>query len=87
MDSCHADAGTSESFEVRLPETISLPPHAVCYACDLHVANTFTNVDSSNNMFYWLENGVAVGGTIMNKLMVTSQNMNRNRWQENCRQI
>ena len=74
VDSRHADAGTSESFEVSLPETISLPQHAVCYVCDLQVTNSFTTVDSSNNNFYWLENGFIVSGTIMNKITLTSQN-------------
>ena len=74
VDSRHADAGTSESFEVSLPETVSLPQHAVCYVCDLQLTNTFTTVDSSNNQFYWLENGVVVSGTIMNKITLTSQN-------------
>ena len=41
VDSRHADAGTSESFEITLPETLSLPQQAVCYVCDLQVTNTF----------------------------------------------
>ena len=74
VDSRHADAGTSESFEVSLPETSSLPQHAVCYVCDLQVTNTFTTVDTPNNQFYWLENGFIVSGTIMNRITLASQN-------------
>ena len=73
VDSRHADAGTSESLEVSLPETVSLPQHAVCYVCDLPLTNTFTTVYSSNNQVYWLENGVVVSGTIMNKIPPTRQ--------------
>ena len=73
VDSRHAYAGTSENFEISLPETISLPQHAVCYVCDLQLTNTFTSVDNSNNQFYWLENGFVVDGTIMNKLTLASQ--------------
>ena len=74
VDSRHADNGTSESFEVSLPETLSLPQHAVCYVCDLQITNSFTTVDSSNNNFYWLENGFVVSGTIMNKITLDSRN-------------
>ena len=56
VDSRHASAGTSSSFEISLPETLSSPHNAVCYVCDLQVTNTFSNVDPSRNVFYWLEN-------------------------------
>ena len=45
VDSRHADFGNSNSFEIRLPEAISLPYNAVCYVCDLQVTNTFSSVD------------------------------------------
>ena len=57
VDSRHADAGTSSSFEISLPETLSPPHDAVCYMCDLQVTNTFSTVDPSRNTFYWIENG------------------------------
>ena len=56
VDSRHADAGTSSSFEISLPETLSLPHDAVCYVCDLQITNTFSTVDPSRNTFYWIEN-------------------------------
>ena len=56
VDSRHADAGTNSSFEISLPETLSLPHDAVCYVCDLQVTNTFSTVDPSKNTFYWIEN-------------------------------
>ena len=56
VDSRHAAAGTSSSFEISLPETLSLPHDAVCYVCDLQVTNTFSTVDPSKNTFYWIEN-------------------------------
>ena len=56
VDSRHADAGTSSSVEISLPETLSLPHNAVCYVCDLQITNTFSTVDPSRNTFYWLEN-------------------------------
>ena len=71
VDSRHADAGTSESFEVSLPETLSLPQHAVCYVCDLQVTNSFPTVDVSINQFYWRENAVSANGTIMNRVTLT----------------
>ena len=56
VDSRHADAGTSRSFEIALPGTLSLPHDAVCYVCDLQVTNTFSTVDPSRNTFYWIGN-------------------------------
>ena len=56
VDSRHADAGTNSSFEISLPETLSLPHDAVCYVCDLQISNTFSTVDSIRNTFYWIEN-------------------------------
>ena len=56
VDSRHADAGNSNSFEISLPETLALPHNAVCYVCDLQVTNTFSSVDPQSECFYWLEN-------------------------------
>ena len=39
VDSRHADTGTNSSFEISLPETLSLPHDAVAYVCDLQVTN------------------------------------------------
>ena len=56
VDSRHAAAGDSSNFQVSLPETLTLPQHAVCYVCDLQITNTFSSTDPSNNTFYWIEN-------------------------------
>ena len=47
VDSRHATAGTSSSFEISLLEKLSPPHNAVCYVCDLRVSNTFSSVDSN----------------------------------------
>ena len=45
VDSRHADSGNSNSFEISLPETVSLPHNDVCYVCDLQVTNTCSSAD------------------------------------------
>ena len=56
VDSRHVDAGTSSSsFEISLPETLSLPHDAVAYVCDLQVTNTFSSTNKNKNTFYWIE--------------------------------
>ena len=49
VDSRHADAGASSSFEISLPETLSLPHNAVAYVCDLQVTNTFATTNKHKN--------------------------------------
>ena len=56
IDSRHAAAGNSSNFQISLPETLTLPQHAVCYVCDLQITNTFSSTDPSKNTFYWIEN-------------------------------
>ena len=56
VGSRHASAGTSSSFEISLPETLSLPHNAVCYVCDLQVTNTFSSVDFNKRTLYFIEN-------------------------------
>ena len=56
VDSRHASAGTSNSFEISLPEMLSLPHNAVCYVCDLQVTNNFSSADPNKNTFYFIEN-------------------------------
>ena len=48
VDSSHADAGTSESFEVSLPETISLPQHPSAKGVDLDVYPDFLELHSKH---------------------------------------
>ena len=55
VDSRHAGAGTNNSFETSLPETLSHPHDAVAYVCDLQVTNTFASTNKNKNMFYWIE--------------------------------
>ena len=55
VDARHADAGTSSSVEISLPETLSLPHDAVAYVCDLQVTNTVASTHKNKNTFYWLE--------------------------------
>ena len=55
VDSRHADAGNSNSFEVSLLETSALPHPAVWYMCDLQAANAFPSVNVNGDMFIWAE--------------------------------
>ena len=57
VDSRHADAGTNSSFEISLPETLSLPSESVAYVCYLQITNTFSTAGPSRNTFYWIGNG------------------------------
>ena len=61
VDSRHADAGTSSSFEISLPETLSLPHDAVADVCDLQVTNTFAS--TNNNTKYVLLDRAGIGPT------------------------
>ena len=71
VDSRHADAGNSNSFEISLPETLALPHNAVCYVCDLQVTNTFSSVDPNRNTFYWIENELSQN--VLNRLFLTNK--------------
>ena len=55
VDSRFADAGNSTSFQVSLPETLSLPQNAVAYVCDVQVTNTMSTMDDFSNTFYFIE--------------------------------
>ena len=54
-DNRFADAGDSTSFEVSLPETLSLPQNAVAYICDVQITNTMSTMDNFSNTFYFIE--------------------------------
>lgn len=71
VDSRHADAGTSSSFEISLPETLTLPHDAVAYVCDLQVTNTFSSTNKNKNTFYWIEQGL--GQNSLNRLVLTTK--------------
>ena len=71
VDSRHADAGTSSSFEISLPETLTLPHEAVAYVCDLQVTNTFSSTNKNKNTFYWIEQGL--GQTSLNRVVLTTK--------------
>ena len=68
IDSRHAASGNSTSFEVSLPESISLPPHAVCFVTDLQVTHTFSSM-SNRNEFYFIERD-ANGVTLVNRAIL-----------------
>ena len=71
VDARHADAGTSSSFEISLPETLSLPHSTVCYICDLQISNTFSTVDPSRNTFYWIEKGSSQN--VINRIFLSNK--------------
>ena len=69
VDSRHAAAGNSSNFQISLPETLTLPQHAVCYVCDLQITNTFSSTDPSKNTFYWIED--ELGQYVLNRVFLT----------------
>ena len=71
VDSRHADAGASSSFEISLPETLSLPHNAVGYVCNLQVTNTLSSTDKHKNTFYWIEQ--ALGQHSLNRVFLTNK--------------
>ena len=71
VDSRHADAGTSSSFEISLPETLTLPHDAVAYVCDLQVTNTFSSTNKNKNTFYWIEQ--ELGQNSLNRVVLTAK--------------
>ena len=71
VDSRHADAGTSNSLEISLPETLSLPHDAVAYACDLQVTNTFASTNKNNNTFCWIEQ--ELGQNSLNRVFLANK--------------
>ena len=71
VDSRHADAGASSSFEISLPETLTLPHDAVAYVCDLQVTNTFSSTNKNKNTFYWIEQGL--GQNSLNRVVLTTK--------------
>ena len=71
VDSRHADSGNSNSFEISLPETLSLPHNAVCYVCDLQVTNTFSSADPNKNTFYWIENELSQN--VLNRTILSNK--------------
>ena len=71
VDSRHADAGTSSSFEISLPETLTLPHDAVAYVCDLQVTNTFSSTNKNKNTFYWIEQGL--GQNSIHRVVLTTK--------------
>ena len=71
VGSRHADAGTNSSFEISLPETLTLPHDAVAYVCDLQVTNTFSSTNKNKNTFYWIEQ--ELGQNSLNRLVLTTK--------------
>ena len=71
VDSRHADAGTSSSFEISLPETLSLPHNAVAYVCDSQVTHTCASTNKTKNTFYWIEQ--ALGQNSLNRVFLANK--------------
>ena len=58
VDSRHAANGDANNFDITLPESLTLPPNAVCYTTDIAIAHLFASMGSGpslRNMFYWVE--------------------------------
>ena len=58
VDSRHAASGDASNFDITLPESLTLPPNAVCYATDIAIAHLFASMGSGpslRNTFYWVE--------------------------------
>ena len=61
IDSRAASLGTASSFEVTLPETLSLSREAVCYVTDIAISHSFWSVDGTgtvggaNHYVYFVE--------------------------------
>ena len=72
IDSRHAANGNNTSFEVSLPESISLPPHAVCFVSDIQVTHTFSSMRNRSE-FYFIERD-ATGTTLVNKAILDTSN-------------
>ena len=68
IDSRHAANGNNTSFEVSLPESISLPPHAICFVSYIQVTHSFHNM-SNINEFYFIERD-ASGTTLVNRAIL-----------------
>ena len=54
----HAASGDASNFDITLPESLTLPPNAVCYCTDIAIAHLFPSMGSGpslRNAFYWVE--------------------------------
>ena len=80
VDSRTASSGNGTAFEVTLPETLHLPPNAVCYVTDIAVSHSFytvegqTSVGSKNHYLYFLERSYNSGDvTVLNRATLSSK--------------
>ena len=58
VDSRHAASGDASSFDITLPESLTLPPDAVCYCTDITIPHLFPSMGSGKslrNTVYWVE--------------------------------
>ena len=58
VDNRHAASGDANSFDITLPESLTLPPNAVCYCTDIAIPHLFSSKGSGRsllNTFYWVE--------------------------------
>ena len=88
VDSRAATTGTSESFQVNLPETLHLSPDIVMYVNSATCTNTFlptgTVVGSQRNAIYFLERqrgaAMILNGAVLPDAPTTLRN-----WPRLCR--
>ena len=80
VDSRTASSGNGTSFEITLPETLHLPPNAVCYVTDIAVSHSFYTVEGSasvgskNHYLYFLERNWINGDvTILNRATLSAK--------------
>ena len=58
VDSRHAANGDANNFDITLPESLTLPPNAICYCTDIAIPHMFSSMGSGpslRNTFYWVE--------------------------------
>mgnify|MGYP001160239902 FL=1 len=77
IDSRTASLGTASSFEVTLPETLSLSREAVCYVTDIAISHSFCSVDGTgtvggaNHFVYFVEVNAVGANPIMCRAALT----------------
>ena len=59
VDSRHAASGDASNFDITLPESLTLPPNAVCYCTGFATTHLFPSMGSGpslrRNAFYFME--------------------------------
>ena len=50
VDSRHAASGDAINFDITLPESLTLPPNAVCYCTDIAIPQLFSIMGSGPSL-------------------------------------